>query len=349
LQAAGFRAVGRDFPVFLHPDTHEEHALARLERKVGPGYRGFTTEFSPKVTLEEDLKRRDLTVNAIAQSANGRLIDPYGGQSDLRARVLRHVSPAFGEDPLRILRVARFAARFASLGFSVAPETLALMRKMSENDELVTLSAERVWRETERALNTTQPERYFAVLRSCNALARTLPDLDALLQRSPQGPTALGALRIAADAGSDGTVRWSALAADLGKHELDALHARLRTPNNYSELAALSRRLGTLLHAGHHSAGQYLSNAAGLLKLIETADAIRRPDRFAAWLQVLRARSLASNVPARTVDALQSRLERAIKLLVKVKLGKTELENNEGPRIAELLHARRLDALDKLK
>ena len=187
LEALGFRAVGRDFPVFLHPDTHEEHALARLERKVGPGYRGFTTDFASTVTLEQDLARRDLTVNAMARAADGRLIDPYGGQADLERRLLRHVSPAFVEDPVRILRVARFAARFAELGFGVAPETMTLMRHMVEAGEVDALVPERVWRELERALGETQPRAAIEVLRDCGALKVLLPEVDALFG-VPQPP-----------------------------------------------------------------------------------------------------------------------------------------------------------------
>src|SRR5690606_24524487 len=187
LVAAGYRSVGRDFPVFLHPDTHEEHALARRERKTGPGYRGFVTEFSPDITLEEDLLRRDLTVNAIAQDADGRLVDPHGGVADLNARVLRHVSPAFAEDPVRILRLARFAARFASLGFTVHESTLALARRMVEAGEVDALVAERVWQETEKALGEAHPEVYFQVLRDCGALRVVFPEVDRLFG-VPQPP-----------------------------------------------------------------------------------------------------------------------------------------------------------------
>src|ERR1700691_6250794 len=175
-----YREVGRDFPVFLHPDSHEEYALARLERKVAPGYRGFTVEFGPDVTLEQDLGRRDLTINAIAQAADGSLIDPFGGKRDLEARRLRHVSEAFAEDPVRALRVARFAARFAPLGFKVAPETLTLMRGMVESGEVDALVPERVWQETLKALRSERPSVYFEVLRECGALKKVFPELDRL-------------------------------------------------------------------------------------------------------------------------------------------------------------------------
>ena len=180
LLALGYREVGRDFPVFLHPDSHEEYALARRERKTGPGYRGFSVEFGPEVTLEQDLARRDLTINAMARSADGTLIDPYGGKRDIEARTLRHVSDAFIEDPVRVLRVARFAARFAPLGFRVATDTLSLMRSMVLRHEVDALVAERVWQETEKALREPAASTFFSVLRDCGALERIYPEIDAL-------------------------------------------------------------------------------------------------------------------------------------------------------------------------
>jgi tRNA nucleotidyltransferase (CCA-adding enzyme) len=349
LEAAGYRAVGRDFPVFLHPETREEHALARLERKTGAGYRGFSTDFAPHVTLEEDLRRRDLTINAIAQSASGTLIDPHGGQADLRARLLRHVSAAFSEDPLRVLRVARFAARFAALGFTIAPETLALMRRMAAGDELDTLSPERIWRETERALDSSRPERFFSVLRTCGALARVMPELDSLLQKSPQGATALAALRAVADAQGDGPARWTALVGELNKHDLDVLQARLRVPGAYADMASLHRRLATLLHGGHLSQESFLTDATQLLKLLETADALRRPERFESWLKVHAGRELAAGHPARQTRGTCQRLERAQKAIARVKLAKDDLERLQGPKLAERLHEKRLDALRRIK
>src|SRR5271170_3872784 len=184
LARLNYREVGRDFPVFLHPDSHEEHALARLERKVSPGYRGFAVEFGPGVTLEEDLARRDLTINAMARAEDGSLIDPFGGEKDLRAGVLRHVGPAFAEDPLRVLRVARFAARF---DFRVAPQTEALMRRIAESGELATLTSERIWQELSRALMTAKPSRFFTVLQRSGALAQLFPEVDALFGR-PRRP-----------------------------------------------------------------------------------------------------------------------------------------------------------------
>ena len=177
---AGYQQVGRDFPVFLHPDSHEEYALARTERKSGSGYTGFTCYAAPDVTLEQDLLRRDLTVNALAEDADGTIIDPYGGQQDLQQRILRHVSPAFAEDPLRVLRVARFAARYAHLSFRIADETLALMREMADAGELAHLTPERVWKETESALGTRNPQVFFQTLRDCGALKVLFPEIDAL-------------------------------------------------------------------------------------------------------------------------------------------------------------------------
>src|SRR2546429_5398195 len=179
LERAGYQPVGREFPVFLHPQTHEEYALAPRERKVAPGYRGFTTQASPEVSLEEDLQRRDLTINAMAESEDGQLVDPYGGQADLAARVLRHVSEAFVEDPVRVLRVARFAARYADLGFRVADETLQLMQRMTEAGEVSALVAERVWLETERALGESRPDVFFETPRACGALAVVFPEVGA--------------------------------------------------------------------------------------------------------------------------------------------------------------------------
>ena len=226
LEQLGYREVGRDFPVFLHPDTHEEYALARRERKVAPGYRGFTVEFGPEVTLEEDLSRRDLTINAMAQSAEGVLVDPYGGKRDIDSRTLRHVSPAFVEDPVRILRVARFAARYAPLGFRVDPGTLALMRDMVARGEVDSLVAERVWQETDKALREPAASAYFKVLRECGALERIFPEIDALFgvpqpaRWHPEIDTGVHTLMVLDQAvrlSADARVRFAALVHDLGK------------------------------------------------------------------------------------------------------------------------------------
>jgi tRNA nucleotidyltransferase (CCA-adding enzyme) len=226
LTAQGYRQVGKDFPVFLHPRTGEQYALARKERKIGPGYTGFTFDTAATVTLEQDLARRDLTINAIARGTDGALIDPCHGAADLRNRVLRHVSPAFREDPLRVLRVARFAARFKSLGFVVAAETYELMAEIVRSDEIETLRPERVWQETMKALGTEHPEVYFEVLRQCGALQRTLPEIDALFgvpqpeRWHPEvdtGVHTLLALQMAARLSHSETVRFAVLTHDLGK------------------------------------------------------------------------------------------------------------------------------------
>ncbi len=338
LERLGYRAVGREFPVFLHPETQEEYALARLERKVAPGYRGFVTEHSPAVTLEEDLLRRDLTVNAMARSADGHIIDPYGGRADLQARVLRHVSPAFAEDPVRILRVARFAARFADLGFTVAPETMALMRAMVANGETDALVSERVWRELEGALGTAAPQRGFEVLRDCGALPVLLPEL----ANSGDAPLAMQALQAAAAAGSANPVRWASLLAGLRVEDVESLCARLRVPNEPRELAVLSARLGEDPKRG---AEQAVADPQLLLSVLEQADAFRRPERFAQWLEVLAARRSAAGRPAAETAAVLTRLRNALTTASAVQLSTAELKAHRGPQIGALLRERRLAAL----
>ena len=303
--AAGYLPVGRDFPVFLHPRTHEEYALARTERKTGPGYHGFVFRTGPEVTLEDDLSRRDLTINAMAQDEDGTLVDPWGGQADLAARVLRHVGPAFAEDPVRILRLARFAARFAD--FSVAPETLALCRAMVEAGEVDALVPERVWQELSRGLMEARPSRMIEVLRDCGALARLLPEVDALFgvpQRADYHPEIdtgvhlMMVLDMAERLGTALPVRFACLTHDLGKattpadilprhlgHEgrsvklLGPLAARLRVPVECRELAELVAREHGNLHA---SAG---FGAEALVRLFDRCDAWRRPERFEQALQ----------------------------------------------------------------
>ena len=302
----GYRAVGRDFPVFLHPDTHEEYALARTERKSGPGYRGFVVQASPEVTLEEDLARRDLTINAIARDSSGALIDPHHGVRDIEARVLRHVSEAFAEDPVRILRLARFAARFAD--FSVAPDTMALARSMVDAGEVDALVAERVWQELAKGLGEREPSRMFQVLRECGALARILPEVDCLFGvpqpalHHPEvdtGVHVMMALDLAARERAPLPVRFALLVHDLGKgttppaewprhiaHEqrgvplIDALCQRLRVPSECHDLARLVSRFHTDVHRALEL------RPATVLKVIEGNDALRRPERF---LQVLLA------------------------------------------------------------
>ncbi|MDD2947430.1 MAG: multifunctional CCA addition/repair protein [Rugosibacter sp.] len=298
--AQGFTPVGKDFPVFLHPQTHEEYALARSERKTAPGYAGFVFHTAPEVTLEEDLRRRDLTINAIAQAENGELIDPYGGRADLAARVLRHVSPAFAEDPVRILRVARFAARFAD--FSVAPETMELMRQMVASGEADALVAERVWQELARGLMEATPSRMFAVLRECGALRKLLPELDALWgvpQRADYHPEidtgvhVMLVIDMAAQLAAPLPARFAALVHDLGKgvtpadilprhygHEhksvelLDAICIRLRVPADCRDVARLAARF----HGDMHRVAELRPET--VLRVLERCDALRRPERF---------------------------------------------------------------------
>ena len=305
LRARGFKPVGRDFPVFLHPETHEEYALARTERKSGHGYTGFVFHAAPEVRLEDDLARRDLTINAIAKSADGTLIDPFGGIADLEARVLRHVGPAFVEDPVRILRLARFAARFAD--FSIAPETVGLMRRMVDEGEVDHLVAERIWQEVSRGLLEKRPSRMFTVLRECGALARLIPELDRLFgvpQRADYHPEidtgihVMMALDCAASHGYDLPVRFAVLLHDLGKgttpasdlprhpgHEarsvklVEDVCARWRVPTGCRDLARLVAR-----YHGDIRRGREL-RATTLVRLLERADALRRPERFEQLLQ----------------------------------------------------------------
>jgi tRNA nucleotidyltransferase (CCA-adding enzyme) len=306
MQARGFRPVGGDFPVFLHPQTGEEYALARTERKSGRGYGGFTFYASPDVSLEEDLLRRDLTINAMAEDDQGRIIDPYGGQADLQARLLRHVSPAFAEDPLRVLRVARFAARYAPLGFRVAEETLQLMRRIADSGELQALTAERSWKEISRALMEPRPEVFVQVLRDCGALAELLPEVDALFG-VPQPPAhhpeidtglhTLAVLRQCAEHGQPLTVRWACLLHDLGKgltppeqwprhiaHEqrgvrlIQTVNQRCKAPRDCAELAVLVGEFHTHAHRALEL------RPATLLELLQRFDAYRRPQRFEEFI-----------------------------------------------------------------
>lgn len=300
LLAAGYQPVGKDFPVFLHPVTGEEVALARTERKSAPGYHGFTFHADPGVTLEDDLRRRDLTINAMAQDEHGALVDPFGGRQDLAARVLRHVSEAFAEDPVRLLRLARFAARFAD--FTVAPETMALCRRLVAAGEVDALVPERVWQELSRGLMEPAPGRMFDVLREAGALARLLPELDRLWgvpqppQHHPEVDTGLHVMLVLAQCAAAQAplpVRWACLVHDLGKgttpaaewprhigHEgrsaklARAVAERLRVPNDCRELADTVAREHTHVHG---SAG---FGAAAVVRLLERCDAFRRPERF---------------------------------------------------------------------
>jgi len=307
LTALGYKPVGKDFPVFLHPQTREEYALARTERKTGPGYHGFDFIADANVTLEDDLRRRDLTINAIAEDENGALVDPFGGVADLHNHVLRHVSPAFAEDPVRVLRVARFAARYAERGFAVAADTLALMQQMVSSGEVDHLVPERVWAETQKALSESRPSAFLRALRACAALARVMPEVDALYgvpQRAefhPEVDTGIHVemvLDMAAQlAPGDALIGWCALTHDLGKaltpaqvlpkhhgHEhsgvapLRALAARLKVPAEYAALAELVCRLHLLAHTA------FELRANTVLELFEKLDAFRQPKRLPQFL-----------------------------------------------------------------
>jgi tRNA nucleotidyltransferase (CCA-adding enzyme) len=367
LSALGYRSVGKDFPVFLHPDTKEEHALARTERKTTKGYHGFEFHAEPGVTLEDDLRRRDLTINAIAEDTDGRLVDPYGGAKDIEARVLRHVSPAFSEDPVRVLRAARFAARFAPLGFTIAPETLRLMRDMVESGEVDALVPERVWQETLKALNCERPSVYFEVLRDCGALDKVFPEL-ARLWGVPQpakwhpeidtGVHVMMVLDQAARLSREPTVRYAALTHDLGKgttskdilphhygHEersvklVEALCERLRTPKEFRELAVIVAKQHGLVH----KAEEIRSDT--LLKLLESVDAFRRPERFELFLLACeadhRGRTGLEDTPFPQADYLR----RALSAARQVTTESLDTANLKGAEIGEQLKKRRLEAV----
>ena len=367
----GYRQVGRDFPVFLHPESHEEYALARQERKTRPGYRGFELSFSPEVTLEDDLRRRDLTINAIAQAADGALIDPYGGRADLERRLLRHVSEAFVEDPVRILRVARFAARFAPLGFRVAPETQALMRSMVAAGEVAALVAERVWQETARALAEPEPQAFFTALRECGALAVVYPEIDRLFgvpqppRWHPEIDTGVHVLLVVAAAAALSPlarVRFAALTHDLGKgttprerwprhhgHEeesvrlVGALADRLRVPNEFRELALIVARWHGICHRALEL------RPGSVLELLERTDALRRPERFAEFLLACEA-DMRGRTGFETRDYPQAvRLRAALATAQAVAPDAAERATLEGSGMAAALRARRLAALAALR
>ena len=368
---AGYTPVGRDFPVFLHPQSKSEYALARRERKTGPGYRGFVTEFSPDITLEEDLRRRDLTVNAIAQTEEGTLIDPYGGRADLDARLLRHVSEAFVEDPVRILRVARFAARFAPLGFTVHADTMALMRQMVAAGEADALVAERVWQETERALGEDRPDVYVRVLRDCGALAVIFPEVDRLFgvpqpaQWHPEidtGEHVLLCLARAAQLGASPAVRFAALAHDLGKgltpraawpthhgHEaaglplVDALCDRLKVPTAFRDLA----RLACQHHGNLHRAFELRADT--LLELFERCDAFRRPERFTELLLAAQVDAQGRTGREATPYPQRDYLEQVRTAAAAIALTDADRAGLVGPQIAAALRLRRLAVIEPLR
>ncbi len=365
LVAQGFKPVGKDFPVFLHPETHEEYALARTERKTARGYKGFSVYAAPDVTLEQDLLRRDFTINAMALDARGNLIDPFGGVADLRARVLRHVSPAFAEDPVRILRAARFAARF---GFSIAPDTLALMQTMVNNGEVDALVPERVWQEVARALVEKTPSRFFAALRDCGALEKIFPELDALfgvpqpVQYHPEIDCGVHAMLVADDAAAHGyalEMRFAALTHDLGKgntpkdilprhigHEgrgVELLHGlcdRLRVPGDCRDLALLTARH----HGEVHRARELRANT--IVRLFYDCDAWRRPERFKQLLEV--CASDARGRPGHEHDAYPQGdyLLRALQAAQTVDAGRIALQCIDKNLIADRVREARIASVE---
>jgi tRNA nucleotidyltransferase (CCA-adding enzyme) len=365
---AGYTPVGRDFPVFLHPQTHQEYALARTERKTAPGYHGFDFHAAPDVTLEDDLARRDLTINAMAQADDGTLIDPHGGQRDLAARILRHVSPAFAEDPVRILRLARFAARFAD--FTVAPETLALMRQMVAAGEVDALVPERVWQELARGLMEDAPARMLTVLRDCGALARLLPELDRLWgvpQRAdyhPEVDTGMHMLLVidmSARLQAALPARWAALLHDLGKgstpaevlpkhigHEMRSVDLarrvcdRLKVPADCRDAALLAARE----HGNIHRSLDF--DAAALLRLLERCDALRRPMLLDHVLDACeadyRGRTGLEDRPYPQRDRLRAALAAARAVDAGAVVAQLDGEKS-GERIAQAVHAARVAAI----
>ncbi|WP_149196645.1 multifunctional CCA addition/repair protein [Luteimonas suaedae] len=372
MRATGFRPVGRDFPVFLHPDSGEEYALARTERKSGRGYRGFEVHAHPSVTLEQDLERRDFTINAIAEDVDGTLVDPFGGARDLEARVLRHVGPAFVEDPLRVLRAARFMARFAGLGFAVAPETLALMREMAAGGELAELVPERVWQELSRALAAPTPSAFLRTLRDTGALVAVLPEVDALYgvpQRAEYHPEVDTGIHIelvcdmaARLAPGDAVVGFAALTHDLGKaltpadewpkhiaHErhglkpLAALCARLKVPGAHRELAMIACRE----HLNVHRLDQLRDSTVH--DLLARCDAFRRPERIAPLALVCEA-DKRGRLGRADDDYPQGReLQRLHTAAAAISVRDLDVEGLAGPAIGEALRKARIAAIAKAR
>jgi tRNA nucleotidyltransferase (CCA-adding enzyme) len=379
MRDAGFVSVGKDFPVFLHPETQEEYALARTERKTAPGYHGFAVHAAPDVTLEEDLARRDLTINSIAARANPKgengifelqsVVDPYGGRADLQAKLLRHVTPAFREDPVRILRVARFAARFTD--FQVAPETTDLMQQMVDSGEVDHLVPERVWQEIAKGLMEARPSRMFAVLRSCGALARLLPELDRLWgvpqspEHHPEIDTGLHVMLVldrAAELAAPLAVRFACLGHDLGKgttpadvlprhigHEersarlLKTVVHRLRVPNECAELADVVARE----HGNIHRSGSF--QAAALLRLLERCDALRKPERMRQVLLACQCDAQGrlghQETPYPQAERIAKALDLALAVATDSIASRAMAAGASGPQIGQAIHAARSAAI----
>ena len=366
----GFKQVGKDFPVFLHPETHEEYALARTERKTAPGYKGFEFHADSDVTLEQDLQRRDLTINAIAEDVHGNIIDPFHGVKDIEQRILRHVSDAFNEDPVRILRVARFAARFASRGFAVDPATIELMQSMVESGEADALVAERVWKELETALATETPQQFFLTLRECSALNKLFPEIEQLFgvpqpeKHHPEIDTGVHTMMVleqCARLTNDTVTRFAALTHDLGKgttpreewpkhvdHEensvplINDLCDRYRIPNNYRDLAIHVARY----HLHCHRALELRANT--ILKLLKDVDAFRRTDRFQQFLVACEADSKGRKGYEDRAYPQATLLLQALQAANSV--DKTEIANSglQGAAIAQKIHEAQVKAIKKM-
>jgi len=369
--AAGYKSIGKDFPVFLHPESKQEYALARSERKIGPGYRGFEISADPATTIEQDLMRRDLTINAIAEDERGNIIDPYGGRQDIEARKLRHVSAAFIEDPVRVLRVARFAARFHRLGFTLAPETRELIRQMGQSGELAALVAERVWSELSRALGEDDPAIFFTTLRECEVLALLFPEIDALYgvpqtaRYHPEIDTGIHvmmALQKSAELGHDNETRFAMLMHDLGKattpvsvlpshHGHEARGKKLvktfckhwRVPRAHTELALITTEFHTLVHRALEL------KPSTLLKLFTSTDSLRKPERFQKMLDAcladLRGRKGFADQAYPQADFL-ARL--ALKLR-QLDLSELQQQGLTGKAMGEAIQTARLDLIRREK
>ena len=371
MEQAGYKLVGSDFPVFLHPKTNEEYALARTERKSAHGYKGFTVSAAADVTLEEDLLRRDLTINAMAEDDNGHIIDPFNGQADLENKIFRHVSAAFIEDPLRVLRIARYMARYAHLGFTIADETMALMKEIVAQGEIEHLVAERSWQETERAIGEPNPQRYFEVLRECGALKVLLPEVDCLFgvpqteKYHPEIDTGIHTMMVleqAAKLSAEPAVRFAALVHDLGKgttpedewprhiaHEergvplVKALCKRMKTPNPFRDLAVIVTRY----HLHYHRAAELRDDT--FLSTLEKVDAFRRADRFEQFLLACEADARGRTGYENNVFDQPTIYREAFAAAQQIN-AKPFLELGlKGPDIAEAIKKARLEAITKVR
>lgn len=329
----GYQQVGKDFPVFLHPESKEEYALARTERKSGAGYTGFDCYAAPDVTLEEDLLRRDLTINAIAETSDGEIIDPYHGQQDLKNKLLRHVSPAFSEDPLRVLRVARFIARYAHLGFTIAEETLALARQISHSGELQTLPTERLWQEIEKALQTKSPQCFFQAMDAMNASQVLFPELVNLT------PSSIHHLQQAATAQYPSIICFAILFANIEVQHIETFCQRIKCPGDYRDLAMVVSN-----YAGDYYTNQFHANkppsAESTLTLLESLDAIRRTERFEQFLACCKILYASLNISDTLMESLLACKKVNAKALVD--------QGIKGKAIASALRLKRIDAINTL-